>query len=75
MARMDNVYQKMVEDFNINILPITKDDVAFFEKEGDANFIRLEYGTAKYRFRLDGYNNLYIMNQLYNNNVTDALME
>lgn len=49
--------------------------VAKFETEVDMHFIALKYGSAEFRFRIDGYSDLYIASRLYNNCVVDAILE
>lgn len=44
------------------------------ENNGERNFLDLEYSDKKVRIRIDGYNMMYIMWSLYNNEVTDALL-
>lgn len=45
------------------------------ESNGERNFLDLEYGDKKVRIRIDDYNMMYVMQALYNNEVTNALLK
>lgn len=49
--------------------------VAYCVKEDDrTHFIVLRYGDKSHRIRTDGYNAMYILSRLYNNEVTEAIL-
>lgn len=50
--------------------------VASFEIEDEkTHFIVLSYGNKHFRIRTDGYSAMYILSQLYHNEVTEAILK
>lgn len=52
-----------------------KTEIAKYVKdENNRQFIQLSYGNLEIKIRIDGYNTMFIMKSLYNNEVTNALL-
>lgn len=62
------------EEFASAIIGKNHKPIATYTKEDGRQFIILSYGAYEARIRIDGYNMMRIMQSLYNNPVTNALL-
>lgn len=62
-------------DYATSIIGKSHEPIAKYVNENDRRLIVLSYGASEVRIRIDGYNMMYIMQSLYNNEVTNALLK
>lgn len=76
MTTLDPIYDAIAnyEEYASAIIGKNHKPIATYVKEDGRQFIELSYGTNEIRIRIDGYNMMYIMQSLYNNEVTNALL-
>lgn len=77
MITTDPIYDA-IDDYNeyaSAIVGRNHKPIAKYVKEDDRQFIVLSYGDTSIRIRIDGYNMMYCMQALYNNEVTNALLK
>lgn len=77
MTTLDPIYDAIAnyEEYASAIIGKNHKPIATYVKEDGRQFIELSYGANEIRIRIDGYNMMYIMQSLYNNEVTNALLK
>lgn len=78
MTTIDPIYDAIAdyEEYASAIIGKNHEPIATYVKEDGRQYIDLNYGGANVvRIRIDGYNMMFIMKSLYNNPVTNSLLE
>lgn len=72
----DNSLSVMIKYYNEFAKAISgkKEIAKYIKDENERQFIQLCYGNLEIKIRIDGYNMMFIMKSLYNNEVTNALL-